>query len=99
MPSFVRVYYINYYDAWGMRKKLDEVLQESAENGWLISKLDLSKVDDNIVTMFHSSDALETTTKKIELNTKTIQLPKLMGEPLLRLTPIMLQQGVSQEPI
>jgi len=56
-------------------------------------------VDDNIVTVFHSSDALETTTKKIELNTKTIQLPKLMGEPLLRLTPIMLQQGVSQEPI
>jgi hypothetical protein len=56
-------------------------------------------VDDDIVTTFHSSDALEIITKKIELDTRTIQLSKLMGEPLLRLTPITLQQRISQKPI
>jgi tRNA(Ile)-lysidine synthase TilS/MesJ len=78
----------------GMRKKLDEALQESVRNGRPIFELDLSKVDNKIVTAFHRNDALETTTKKIESNTGTIQLLEFMGEPFLRLMPIMLQQKV-----
>jgi hypothetical protein len=66
----------------GMRKKLDKVLQESARNGWPISELDLSRMDDDIIIVFHNSNMLKTTTKKIELDTETIHLPKLMGEPL-----------------
>jgi hypothetical protein len=56
-------------------------------------------MDDNIGITFHSSDALETATKKTKLDIEAIQLPKLMGEPFPRLTPITLQQGVFQGPI
>jgi hypothetical protein len=63
-----------------MRKKLDEVLQESARNGQSISKPDLSIVDDDIVTTFHNNDVLETAIEKTKLNTKIVQLSKLMGE-------------------
>jgi hypothetical protein len=45
----------------GMRKKLDEVLQESVKNGELVFKPNLSRVDNEIVIAFHSSDALEIT--------------------------------------
>jgi hypothetical protein len=47
-----------------MQKKLDEVLQENAKNGWSISELDLSQVDDDIVITFHSNDTLEIITEK-----------------------------------
>ncbi len=56
-------------------------------------------MDDDIITAFHSSDALEIATKKIELDIETIQLLELMGAPLLRLMPITLQQGIFWKPI
>ncbi len=82
----------------GMWKKLDEVLYESARNGWPIFEQDLSRGDDDIVTTFDNSDVLKTTTEKIELDIETFQLLELMGEPLPRLTPVTLQQGDSQDP-
>jgi hypothetical protein len=83
----------------GMYKKLDEALQESARSGRSISKLNLSRMDDHIVTAFHISNVLEIATKKIKPNTKIIQVLELMGELLLKLTSVTLQQGVFQEPI
>ncbi len=79
----------------GMRKKLDEVLQENARNGQSIPKPNLSIMDNDIITTFHNNDVLETVIEKTKPNTKVVQLPKLMGEPLQRLTSITLQQGVS----
>jgi hypothetical protein len=89
------VYYVDCYD----KKYVEKVGWSFAGNGQSIFELDLSKVDDNIVSTFHSSDMLEITIEKIEPDTGIIQLLKLMGEPFLRLTPIMLQQGVSWGPI
>ncbi len=43
-----------------MQKKLDEVLQDSARNGQLISESNISKVDDDIFIAFHGSDVLDT---------------------------------------
>jgi hypothetical protein len=82
-----------------MRKELDEVLQENARNDQSIFEPDLSQVDDDIVTVFHSNDTLETITKKTESDIGIVQLLELMGEPFPRLMRFMLQQGVSQEPI
>ncbi len=56
-------------------------------------------MDDDIVIAFHSNDALEIVTEKIKLDVETIQLPKLMGEPFLKIILVTLQQGVSQGPI
>ncbi len=56
-------------------------------------------MDDDIVIAFHSNDALEIVIEKIKLDIETIQLPKLMGEPFLKIILVTLQQGVSQGPI
>jgi hypothetical protein len=58
---------------------LDEVLQESAKNGWPISKSDLSKVDDNIVTTFHNNDALKTTMEKKKTKHQNNSTTKIDG--------------------
>ncbi len=39
-------------------------------------------MDDDIVTTFHNNNTPEITIKETKLNTKTMQLPKLMREPL-----------------
>jgi hypothetical protein len=83
----------------GMQKKLDDFLQENVRSGRPIFEPNLFKVDDDIVITLHNNDALETITKKIELNIGIIQLLKLMGQFFFRLTPVTLQQGVSWEPI
>jgi hypothetical protein len=69
----------------GMHKKLDEVLYENARIGQPISKLDLCKVDNNIVVVFHSNDVLEIIIEKTKPNIKIIHLLELMGEPFPRL--------------
>jgi len=56
-------------------------------------------MDNKIVVTFHSNVTLEITTEKIKLDIILVQLSKLMGEPLLRLMLIMLQQIVSWEPM
>jgi hypothetical protein len=56
-------------------------------------------MDDDIVTTFHSNNALEIVMEKMKPNIEIIQLPKLMEETLSRPMSITLQQGVSWEPI
>jgi hypothetical protein len=55
-----------------MPKKLDEVLQDSARIGQLISESNISRVDDDIIIAFHGSDVLDTI-KKTELDTRIFQ--------------------------
>lgn len=62
----------------------------SVRNGWPISKPDLSILDNDIVTAFHSKDMLESIIEKTELDTETVQLLELMGELLSMFTPVML---------
>jgi hypothetical protein len=46
-----------------IRKKLDEILQDSARNDQLISESNISRVDDDIIITFHGSDMLDTIKK------------------------------------
>jgi hypothetical protein len=57
-----------------MWKKLNEALWKNVRNGQSIFESNLSKVDDNIITVFHRNDALEIT-KKTKLDTEIVQLP------------------------
>ncbi len=56
--------YVDCYD----KKYAEKVGWNFVGNGQSIFESDLSKVDDNIVNTFHSSDMLEITIEKIELD-------------------------------
>ncbi len=63
--------------------------QEICRKSWMkfCKKVqDLFRVDDNIIIAFHSSGTLKIITKKTKLDIRIVQLLKLMGAPLLKLT-------------
>jgi hypothetical protein len=65
-----------------MRKKLDEILQDSARNGQLISESNISRVDDDIIIALHGSDVLDTI-KKNRTGHRNISIIEIDGGAFL----------------